>query len=100
MTLYADYQVKTYAIRHDRRPRLDPQAYPWQFKLCAICADPIPVWRDHVSLDGEFVYDEATRLTCYSFHAEMYREGEELVEGEVHDVPYWRPGPDDARETN
>ena len=75
----------TYATRHGRRPRLDPAAYPWPIKPCAICADPIPVERSWVALDGQYVYGEATRKTCYSLHAEMYRKGEEEQEQfEVH----------------
>ena len=79
------WREASYATRHDRRPRLDPAAYPWKFNLCVVCTDPIPVWRDWVALDGEYVYDEATRVTCYDYHAEMYREGEtEVEEFEVH----------------
>ena len=80
-----EWREVTYATRHDPRPRLDPQAYPWPIKPCAICKDPIPVERSWVALDGQYVYDEATRLTCYSLHAEMYRKGEQLEEQfEVH----------------
>lgn len=65
-------------------PRIDPLASPWRHRLCIICTEPIPPWRD-------FVSDVATRMTCFDYHAEMYLAGEE-EEWEVHDVPYWKPG--------
>ena len=57
-------------------------------RLCAICTEPIPLWR--------WDLDEFTRETCYSYHRDMLRDNCEK-EWEVHDVPYWRPGPDDDR---
>lgn len=61
-------------------------------RLCAICTEPIPLWR----WDSE---DRFTAETCFSYHRDMLLDGCEK-EWEVHDVPYWRPGPDDERETD